>query len=207
MRHVKHKKTSPGPSRPRLLIAGALASALALSPVAASAIAATADLLRRRRRLRQRRVVVLPRRLGPVGRLARRRQRLADRNRAPGLRDRNRIPRHEGAERLHPEAAGDLLHPAFYLTEVPAAGVTLKTWADDGVIAYVNGDEVVRRNMPTGEIKHASYATAAPQTTTARANPATVTVPASALTSARTSSPHRCSRTGALPTTSRSTPN
>ncbi|WP_173923434.1 hypothetical protein [Agromyces sp. Marseille-P2726] len=69
----------------------------------------------------------------------------------------------------------------FTLSEVPAAGMTLTTWADDGLVAYVNGAEVVRRNMPTGEIKHTSYATAAPQSSTARSASFEVTVPASQL--------------------------
>ncbi|NYJ21400.1 glycoside hydrolase family 16 protein [Glaciibacter psychrotolerans] len=70
---------------------------------------------------------------------------------------------------------------SFTLPEVPAAGVALTTWADDGVIVYVNGKEVVRKNLPTGTIKDTSYATAAPQSTAAQAAKVTATIPASAL--------------------------
>lgn len=71
---------------------------------------------------------------------------------------------------------------SFDLAAVPADGVTLKTWADDGVIVYVNGGEALRRNLPaSGAIGFGSYATAAPQSTTARATPVTVTIPASKL--------------------------
>ena len=69
----------------------------------------------------------------------------------------------------------------FSLAAVPASGLTLQTWADDGVVVYVNGVEAVRRNMPTGAIGPGTYATAAPQSSTARANLITVQVPASSL--------------------------
>ncbi|WP_159599855.1 metallophosphoesterase [Agromyces humi] len=58
-------------------------------------------------------------------------------------------------------------------------GVTLTTRADDGVIVFVNGVEVARRNLPTGVIGAGSYATAAPRTTAAPQ--VVVTIPASAL--------------------------
>lgn len=70
---------------------------------------------------------------------------------------------------------------SFSLDSVPASGVTLTTWADDAVIVYVNGKEAVRKNLKAGEVKDNSYATAAPQTTKAKASKVTVTVPASAL--------------------------
>ncbi len=58
-------------------------------------------------------------------------------------------------------------------------GVTLTTRADDGVVVYVNGVEVARRNMPAGVLSAGSYATAAPRTTAAPQ--VVVTIPASAL--------------------------
>lgn len=70
---------------------------------------------------------------------------------------------------------------SFSLDAVPAKGITLTTWADDGVIVYVNGTEAVRKNLKAGEVKDTSYATAAPQTAKAKASKVTVTVPASAL--------------------------
>lgn len=54
----------------------------------------------------------------------------------------------------------------------------LTSWADDGVVLYVNGHEVARRNLAPGVIRHTSYATAAPRTATAMANTFTVTIPA-----------------------------
>jgi hypothetical protein len=70
---------------------------------------------------------------------------------------------------------------AFTLSSIPAAGMTLTTWADDGIIVYVNGKEVTRKNMPTGTITDSSYATKAPLSAAARAATFTATVPASAL--------------------------
>jgi hypothetical protein len=69
----------------------------------------------------------------------------------------------------------------FSLTSIPAAGVQLSTWADDGIIIYVNGKEVTRKNLPSGAITHTSYATSAPQTVTAKASPLTATIPGSVL--------------------------
>nr|WP_281353585.1 fibrinogen-like YCDxxxxGGGW domain-containing protein [Phytoactinopolyspora mesophila] len=57
----------------------------------------------------------------------------------------------------------------------------LETWADDGVVVYVNGEEAGRWNMPSGTITGGTYATAAPRTNTARANPVTVTIPGDVL--------------------------
>lgn len=53
----------------------------------------------------------------------------------------------------------------------------LSTRADDGIVAYLNGVEVLRSNMGTGDIAYNSYATTAPSTSTALANPVTVSVP------------------------------
>ena len=57
------------------------------------------------------------------------------------------------------------------------SSLTLTTRADDGVVVYVNGTEVTRSNLPSGAINHSTYATAAPRTATATANPVTVEVP------------------------------
>lgn len=65
----------------------------------------------------------------------------------------------------------------FDLAAVPDGGLELTSWADDGVIIYVNGTEVTRKNLPTGSIGFTSYATAAPSTTTARSKQFTVTIP------------------------------
>lgn len=63
-----------------------------------------------------------------------------------------------------------------------AAGYTLTTRADDGVVVYVNGVEVLRSNMPDGEITRNTYALApAPSTAQAIANPVSVEIPPSAL--------------------------
>lgn len=53
----------------------------------------------------------------------------------------------------------------------------ITTRADDGIVAYLNGVEVLRSNMGTGTIAYNSYATTAPRTATALGNPVTVTVP------------------------------
>ena len=63
------------------------------------------------------------------------------------------------------------------------AALDLTTRADDGVVLYVNGTEVGRANMPTGTISHGTYATAAPRTADAIANPLTLTAPGNLLVS------------------------
>ena len=55
--------------------------------------------------------------------------------------------------------------------------LTLTTWADDGVVVYVNGTEVGRSNMPTGIISYTTYASSARSTGTAKAAPVTISVP------------------------------
>jgi hypothetical protein len=59
--------------------------------------------------------------------------------------------------------------------------VTLTTRADDAVAAYVNGVEVGRSNLDSGELSGASYAKTAPRTSTAVGDPVTFEVPVSAL--------------------------
>ena len=63
------------------------------------------------------------------------------------------------------------------------AALDLTTRADDGVVLYLNGTEVGRANMPTGTISHGTYATAAPRTADAIANPLTLTAPGNLLVS------------------------
>ncbi|WP_256714362.1 PKD domain-containing protein [Microbacterium sp. RU33B] len=54
----------------------------------------------------------------------------------------------------------------------------LSSVADDGVVIYVNGVEVVRSRMPSGTITHTTFASPQPpRTTAANASPVTVTVP------------------------------
>ncbi|MFI7743536.1 fibrinogen-like YCDxxxxGGGW domain-containing protein [Kocuria rhizosphaericola] len=55
--------------------------------------------------------------------------------------------------------------------------LTLTTRADDGIAVYVNGEEVVRSNLPDGLLASGTYATAPRRTATAVAEPVTVEVP------------------------------
>ncbi|TFC46643.1 fibrinogen-like YCDxxxxGGGW domain-containing protein [Cryobacterium shii] len=61
------------------------------------------------------------------------------------------------------------------------ATMTLTTRADDGIVAYVNGVEVLRKNINAGAVTSTTYATVAVSASTAVANPVTVSVPGSAL--------------------------
>ncbi|MGP9734372.1 fibrinogen-like YCDxxxxGGGW domain-containing protein [Brachybacterium sp. AOP42-C2-15] len=61
------------------------------------------------------------------------------------------------------------------------AALELTTRADDGLVVYVNGTEVGRSNMPAGTVGHGTYATAAPRTPDAIANPLTLTAPGNLL--------------------------
>jgi beta-glucanase (GH16 family) len=70
---------------------------------------------------------------------------------------------------------------SFELGQVPPAGLALEARVDDGIVVFVNGKEVTRANLPSGTIGHGTYATRAPQSTYAAANPVRATVPASAL--------------------------
>ena len=73
------------------------------------------------------------------------------------------------------------LQRSFGLDRVPAAGLELTTWADDGIVAWVNGTEIARRNIPTGPTRATTRATAAPASATARQALRRFTVPASVL--------------------------
>ncbi|PJJ72439.1 hypothetical protein CLV46_2011 [Diaminobutyricimonas aerilata] len=57
----------------------------------------------------------------------------------------------------------------------------IRVRADDGVVVYVNGQEVGRTNLPTGTLTQNTYATAAPRTTTAAANAQVFAVPSNLL--------------------------
>ena len=57
----------------------------------------------------------------------------------------------------------------------------LPTRADDAVAVYVNGKEVVRDNLPDGDLGPGTYALAPRRTATAMAAPVVVEIPASAL--------------------------
>lgn len=61
--------------------------------------------------------------------------------------------------------------------------LTLTTRADDGIAVYVNGVEVARSNLPGGTLTSGTYASSAISTTNALANPVTIQVPTSVLTS------------------------
>jgi len=63
--------------------------------------------------------------------------------------------------------------------------VTLTTRADDGIVLYVNGVEVARRNIDAGAVGFGTYANLAVSAANAVANPFTVTVPASAFVAGR----------------------
>ncbi len=62
-----------------------------------------------------------------------------------------------------------------------AVKLNVKSFADDGVVIYVNGTEVARRNMPTGEITHLTFASSAHRWSFATANPVEVEIPAELL--------------------------
>lgn len=59
--------------------------------------------------------------------------------------------------------------------------LTLNTYADDGVVVYVNGQEVGRSNMPSGTINYNTLASGAKDTNDARQNPVSFDVPKSLL--------------------------
>lgn len=72
-------------------------------------------------------------------------------------------------------------HKTFTLTSDLPEWAWLNTWADDGIVVWVNGVEIGRKNAPTGEITPSSYSTTAPSSAAARRDPVTFSVPASLL--------------------------
>jgi hypothetical protein len=72
----------------------------------------------------------------------------------------------------------------FDLGSALPATVRLTTWADDGVVVYLNGREIARANVAaSAAVTAGTYATAAPNSTVARQRPVSVDVPVSALKS------------------------
>jgi hypothetical protein len=59
--------------------------------------------------------------------------------------------------------------------------LVLTTRADDGIVVYVNGQELGRSNVAAGTVSASTYATAAPRTSAAAANPVRWTVPSTML--------------------------
>lgn len=57
------------------------------------------------------------------------------------------------------------------------ASVTIKTRADDGVVVYLNGTEIGRKNITATPATAASYATSSPAAAAALADTVTITVP------------------------------
>ena len=70
---------------------------------------------------------------------------------------------------------------SFTLTNDLPEWSWLNTWADDGIVVWVNGVEIGRRNAPKGEITADSAATAAPSSRAARSNPTSFSVPVALL--------------------------
>ena len=66
------------------------------------------------------------------------------------------------------------------LTAVDFTKVTVTTRADDGVVVYVNGVEVARKNLNAGPVTQGTYANAAVSASAAVGTPLVFDVPASA---------------------------
>lgn len=66
---------------------------------------------------------------------------------------------------------------SFTLSEELPDWAWLNTWADDGIVVWVNGVEIGRKNAPDGRIDPTSYATSAPSTSAARSDPVTFSIP------------------------------
>lgn len=83
--------------------------------------------------------------------------------------------------RVAPQALTSYYRKSFSVTDASKiASVKLTTRTDDGIVVYVNGSEVLRKNIGTGTVTSSTYATSAISATNALANPVTVTVPGSA---------------------------
>ncbi|MCT1477125.1 glycoside hydrolase family 26 protein [Microbacterium sp. p3-SID336] len=70
---------------------------------------------------------------------------------------------------------------SFTLTDDLPEWSWINTWADDGIVVWVNGVEVGRKNAPKGEVTADSAATAAPSSRAARSNPTSFSVPVALL--------------------------
>ena len=77
--------------------------------------------------------------------------------------------------------AAYFLHNFTVASAAAVQRLSLQTVADDGVVVYVNGTEVGRSNMPTGNVTFNTYAVRAVNTTTATNAPVTIDVPVSLL--------------------------
>ncbi|MGK7223266.1 fibrinogen-like YCDxxxxGGGW domain-containing protein [Kocuria flava] len=90
-----------------------------------------------------------------------------------------------GSEQLGTTLVADGTRPltTYFRKDVEVADAStveklvLTTRADDGVAVYVNGEEVVRSNLPDGVLASGTYATAPRRTATAVAEPVRVEVP------------------------------
>ncbi|AMB57552.1 fibrinogen-like YCDxxxxGGGW domain-containing protein [Microterricola viridarii] len=65
------------------------------------------------------------------------------------------------------------------------ASVKLTTRADDGIVVYVNGKEVLRNNIAAGPVTSTTYALTSVTAANALANPVTVTIPGSAFSTGK----------------------
>ncbi len=72
---------------------------------------------------------------------------------------------------------------SFELSDSSFSTARITVIANDGVAVWVNGVEVGRANLPAGTLSQNSYATAAPRSSTAGANPVSFDVPPSVLVS------------------------
>ena len=80
-----------------------------------------------------------------------------------------------------PQALTSYYRKSFTVTDASKiASVKLTTRVDDGIVVYVNGAEVLRKNIGAGTVTSSTYATSAISATNALANPVTVTIPGSA---------------------------
>ena len=82
------------------------------------------------------------------------------------------IPRTSGQQPIATYAT-----KTFTLTSDMPEWAWVNTWADDGIVIWINGVEIGRKNAPSGRITDKSYATAAPSSTAARKNPVSFSIP------------------------------
>jgi hypothetical protein len=81
---------------------------------------------------------------------------------------------------VSPKPSALYFRHAFDLTST-TGGLTISTYADDGIVVYVNGVEVGRSNLAAGAVTGSTFATSAPNTAAAIAAPVTFAVPADVL--------------------------
>ena len=70
---------------------------------------------------------------------------------------------------------------AFTLDELESGGLTLTTWVDDGIVVYLNGEEIVRENLPEGPITEGTLAESEISADEPGEDPLIIEVPASDL--------------------------